>query len=525
MPLLARNTPPLEPDQFKRFSDLLLARCGLRFPDNRRAELDHGIRQAFAASACSSLDEFYNLLKVPGNTMEMDLLINAVTVSETHFFRDTAQFNAIYQQVLPQIIERKKSIHTLRIWSAGCATGEEPYSIAMLLRELLPDFESWSITLLATDINTFSLDRARRGQYTEWAFREERARIMRSRYFQKNSNRYELNPSIRQMVTFNRLNLVEPTYPAYETNTTLMDLIICRNVTIYFSETVTHWVVDRFYDCLSDHGWLIVGHSEPSLETYQRFQVRNYPDTILYQKETRIEAYGQPHTMSQPASMNMATRPVSSMNFGQLTTNSAGSLAKPITTQASQPLPTKTPEPPAKALPAYVPTSKLPDLFEHADHLLEMGRSEEACKILIDLAAARPKDARVCTHLGQSYANMGNWTEAEAWCYRAISLDKLSLKAYYTLSLVLQHEGRLADAIEQMKKVVYLDRLYVLGHYGLANMYHESKQIPQALKSLDNALRLLLALPAEQVVPGSQGITVGRLRDAITLQQQNWSKM
>jgi chemotaxis protein methyltransferase CheR len=519
MPLLGRNTPPLDSDQYKRFSDLLLERCGLRFPDNRRAELDHGVRQAFASSACSTLDEFYKLLKTPGNTVEMDLLINAVTVSETHFFRDTAQFNAIYQQVLPQIIERKKSIRTLRIWSAGCATGEEPYSLAILLRELLPDIENWSITLLATDINTFSLDRARRGQFTEWAFREERARQMRLRYFQKSGNRYELNPEIRQMVTFARLNLVEPSYPSYETNTTLMDMIICRNVTIYFSETVTRWVVDRFFDSLSDRGWLVVGHSEPSLETYQRFQIRNYPDTVIYQKELRPEAYAQPATRFPGLSFPGASQTPA---FGQ----------SPVTgIPASTNIPTVTPaqKPAAQQslqnMPGYVPTSKLPDLLEHADSLLDDGRSEEAIKILLDLAAARPKDARICTHLGQAYANLGSWTEAEAWCYRAISIDKLALKAYYALALVLQHEGRLADAIEQMKKVVYLDRLFVLGHYGLANMYHESKQIPQAMKSLENALRLLQTQPPEQIVPGSQGITVGRLREAIILQQQNWSKL
>ena len=187
---------PLNNEQVKRFSDLLLERCGLRFPDNRRVELEHGIRQAFAASTCANVDEYLDLLKSTNSAVAMDLLINAVTISETHFFRDTAQFNALFQNVFPQIIERKRGIRTLRLWSAGCATGEEPYSIAMLLREILPDFDQWSITLLATDINTFSLDKARKGIYSEWAFREERARHMRSRYFRRVDNRYELNPRL-----------------------------------------------------------------------------------------------------------------------------------------------------------------------------------------------------------------------------------------------------------------------------------------------------------------------------------------
>ena len=116
----------------QRFSELLLRRCGLRFAENRHAELEHGIRQAFAASTCATIDEFYDMVEAPqAGAVEMDLLVNSVTVSETHFFRDEAQFDAIYNQVLPQIIKRKQLLRTLRIWSAGCASGEEPFARAV----------------------------------------------------------------------------------------------------------------------------------------------------------------------------------------------------------------------------------------------------------------------------------------------------------------------------------------------------------------------------------------------------------
>lgn len=502
-----RNTQAISPEQYRRFSDLLLERCGLRFPENRRIELEHGIRQAFAASTCSDLDEFYRLLKSPSQgAVEMDLLINAVTVSETHFFRDTAQFDALWNQAFPQIIERKRAIRTLRIWSAGCATGEEPYSLAILLRELLPDFDQWSITILATDINTFSLDRARKGSYSEWAFREERARRLRSRYFTRKENRYELSDDIRRMVTFSRLNLVEPSYPSYETNTTMMDLVICRNVTIYFSEVVTRWVVERFHDALTDGGWLVVGHSEPSLETYQRFQIRNYPDTILYQRVSQAGLSYTPITFPTPS---VPARPVISATTDVHTT----------------PRPTRIAPQSESLIPSnYVPTQQLPDLLERANSLLEYGRSEEACRMLLDLSKSRPKDPLITVRLAQAYANLGNWTDAEAWAQRTIELNKLSLDAYYTLALVLQHQARLAEAIEAMKKVVYLDRTYILGHFGLANLYHESGLLPNAQKSLDNALRLLQTRQDQEVLPGSQGITVARLREAVISQQQAWSK-
>jgi chemotaxis protein methyltransferase CheR len=496
----SKSAVSLTQADYLRFSELLMKRCGLRFPENRLAELEHGIQQALASSTCANLDEFYNLIQDPqAGAMELDLLINAVTVSETHFFRDQAQFNAIAYHVLPQIIERKSSLRTLRIWSAGCASGEEPYSLAILLRELIPDVDQWSITILATDINTASLERARQAIYGNWAFREERAKELRSRYFAPTpNNRFALTPAVRRMVLFNKLNLVEPCYPAYETNTMMMDLIICRNVTIYFSEAITRWVVDRFFDALVNGGWLVVGHSEPSLDVYRRFRIRNFPNTVLYQRmadTASLWASGTRRVLPSPS-------PIPSPPQATLTPTPVQ--ARPSLIQAVDSIGVipATPEPVKEANPV-----------DHARELLEYGRSADACNILLALAKHQPGKAAVYSLLGRAYT----------WCRRAIERDRLLLDAYYTLSLVMQHQGKLEQAIENMKKVVYIDRNYILGHYGLATLYFESNLLPLAQKSLENALRLLQDKPDDGTIPGSQGITVGRLRSAITSQQQAWS--
>jgi chemotaxis protein methyltransferase CheR len=143
--------------------------------------------------------------------------------------------------------------------------------------------------------------------------------------------------------------------------------------------------------------------------------------------------------------------------------------------------------------------------------------------LLLELATTNPDHAPTCTLLGQAYANLGNWEEAEQWCRQAIHLDKRALDAYYTLALVLQHQERIDQAIEAMRKVVYIDRHNVLGHFGLAELYHSSNQLPQALKSLDNARRLLDGCADGEFIPGSGGITAGRLRETVVRQQQQWS--
>jgi chemotaxis protein methyltransferase CheR len=188
---------------------------------------------------------------------------------------------------LPELIQRRQATRHLRIWSAGCATGEEPYSIAMTLADLLPTNEFWQVSILATDINSQFLARARDGLYSNWSFRETPDAV-RERFFTPEQNRWRLYPAIRQMVTFARLNLAEPCFPAILNGTYAQDLILCRNVTIYFDEATTRQLLERFYSTLLPGGWLIVGHAEPQASTYQQLELHNFPQTVAYRK--RLDA-------------------------------------------------------------------------------------------------------------------------------------------------------------------------------------------------------------------------------------------
>ena len=494
------DTQPLGYGDYLRFSKLAEERFGLRFSQKRRAELERGVKQAFAASTCADLDEYYHLLQDPeSSVIHTERLINALTISETHFFRDAGQFEALRQHVLPQIIERRRPLRTMRIWSAGCASGEEPYSIAILLREILPDIDEWAVTILATDLNTEALARARKATYGNWAFREEQAKQLQSRYFRKQDGRYRPIPEVQRMVTFNQLNLAEPAYPDYATNTTFMDLILCRNVTIYFAEETTRQIVARFYDALIHGGWLVVGHSEHSLVTYQRYQVHNFPGAILYQRTghpTELPKNWLPQPKEAPRIIK-APAPI------------------PVDIQPDLRPPSIVMSPPEE--------EEKVDPLEQARELLEFGHSEEARDVLLELAKSKPSHASAYELLGQAYANLGCWEDAERWCREAIQVNKLALNAYYTLALVLQHQGQVAQAIDAMKKVVYIDRHYVPAHFGLADLYHADDQLSRALKSLDNASRLLERRAEEAPVVGAEGITVGRLREAIARQQQRWS--
>ena len=492
-----------------RFGALLHSRCGLYFPENRFTELEYRLRMAFSSSTCSDMDEFYIYLQDPeASSLEMDILINAVTISETHFFRDAAQINSLEKHVLPKLIEKRRVTKTLRIWSAGCASGEEPYSIAILLKELIPDIANWSITILGTDINTASLERAKKAQYGSWAFREKRALELQKKYFKEDGNRYLLDPAIREMVIFRKLNLVSQSYPSPATNTISMDLILCRNVTIYFSDAVTRWVVDRFYDCLVDDGWLVVGHSEPNIDIYQRFAIRNFPNNVLYQR---------------------SSEPNNNFNLPPISKRQEPLIIPPIPVVSPKHTPHRDPLPidhgTASEL-ITVPNNLLKEeVLDKARELLDYGHAEQALDVIKKYHLDFSPSAKSCALMGQLYADLGDWSNAEYWCSRSIELDKLSLDAYFTRSLIFLHQKQIEEAIESMKKVVYIDRNYILGHYNLANLFFEQRSISQALKSLDNAARLLGNKLDDDIVPGVNGITVSRLKEAVTLHRKAWAQM
>jgi chemotaxis protein methyltransferase CheR len=288
-----------------RLSELVAAQTGLYFPPNRWRDLEQGINSAARelefedANACID-----RLLSSALSAGEIKVLASHLTVGESYFLREPRSFEALESEVLPSLIRaRRESGARLRIWSAGCARGEEPYSIAILLSRLISDLREWNVTILATDINPRFLQQACAGVYGEWAFRAAPA-WLRERYFQRTKEgRWEVLPAIRKMVTFSHLNLAENAYPSLWNNTNAMDVIFCRNVLMYFLPEKGKKVGHNLWSSLVEGGWLIVSPTEASRELFPQFVTVNFPGTILYRKESHApqKVEGLPLKMEQEA--------------------------------------------------------------------------------------------------------------------------------------------------------------------------------------------------------------------------------
>ncbi|MEN9935683.1 MAG: hypothetical protein RLZZ387_2262 [Chloroflexota bacterium] len=454
----------LTDELYVQYRDLLLSRAGLYYPERKRTDLAYGLAMALSASGYSSLGHLLGEAMAGGTAWET--LLTHLTIGETYFFRNSAQFTALRQRILPELIARRGPVRSLRVWSAGCATGEEPYSLAILISEALAAREPWSVSILATDINPTFLGRAREALYRDWSFRETRDEV-RDRYFTQEELGYRLDPVVRRMVHFARLNLAEPSYPSLMNNTTALDIIVCRNVTIYFDEATTRQVASRFYDALAPGGWLIVGHAEPHAATYHQFDVENFPDTVLYRKP-----------LSAPLFMSNGDR-----------------------------IPGTLVPPPAPERPAPTPQHPLPRVAHatpHATHHAGPAVIAQPIKSAAPDVASMVREARRC-------ADQGDWKGAEKRCAEALEQDRLCVPAHYLLGQVHEHEQRLDEALAAYRRTTFLDRAFIPGLVGQGNVWRQLGRSVEAQRCYRNALTQLGMLDSAAEVPGAEGGRAGEI--------------
>ena len=277
----------LSDDLLSRFQRLLADQMGLHFgperwPDLRRgleaASRDFGYRDAGDCLAW--------LAAAPFSHRQIEVLANHLTIGETYFFRDRRSWEILETEVLPDLVRsRRLRDRRLRLWSAGCATGEEAYSLAILLTRTIADWRDWAITLLATDVNASSLARALDGVYGEWSFRDAPPWLKDGYFRQVENSRYRLESWVRQLVTFAPLNLAGDHYPSLLNNTNAMDLIVCRNVVMYFSPSQAQRVLSQMQQCLVAGGWLVGTATESAYLAAIGLTPVRFPGGVLYRKD------------------------------------------------------------------------------------------------------------------------------------------------------------------------------------------------------------------------------------------------
>lgn len=273
----------MNPEEFRLLKDFVYQHCGLHFTDDSKYLLEKRLAKRLQHHNLKSFKDYYYLLRYnPGKEQELTEVVDLLTTNETYFFREDFQLKTFTEEILPEIRQRKEKDGQLqlRIWSAGCSSGEEPYTIAMLLLDM-PWLRNWKVEIIGTDISQRVLQMARQGIYGDSAFRVTDPSCRQRFFVAEADGRYRIKDEVRSLVTISHLNLFDVMRVALLGR---MDIIFCRNVIIYFDPAGKKKVVETFHQRLAPEGFLLLGHSESLINVTTSFRLRHFKHDMVYQK-------------------------------------------------------------------------------------------------------------------------------------------------------------------------------------------------------------------------------------------------
>jgi chemotaxis protein methyltransferase CheR len=440
----------LSDEEFAQLRSLLARSAGLVFDEARRDSVAYCIAERLRATGARDVATYLGLL---GDAAERQQLLNEVTIQETHFFRNPPQIRALRKYVIPELLRQADTNgRRLRIWSAGCSTGEEPYTIAMLLREHLPTTAGWDVKVIATDVSSRALEAARRGRYGERAVQMASPEDLARFFVTSGSGSYEVRPEVRELVEFRHQNLVTDPVPFAADER--VDLVLCRNVTIYFSRETTRALMGRLHACLRDGGYLFLGHSETLWQVSEDF---------------RLVPLG--------------------------TGDSAAFVYRRID------------EPPKDRRGTVLPDRRTQD---EGPPQPKSDRRSSPRRDRTSVPPARPVAPASAVAVRAALAD-GKYDDAVAAAAELVDADPLNPMGHYLRGLAQVNAGRDDAALLDLRKAVYLDPSSGLGHFLLAGVLHRLGDAAAAAREYAAAGDTLGARKDEGTAPELGGRSVHEL--------------
>lgn len=459
----------LSDHEVDRFRDAILQRFGLEFEDRKRDVLRGTLEERLEATRAVSVDAYLLRLLDPHDDLEVRDLAPALVVGETYFFRNQPQLDVFADEALPKALDRAAN-RPVRVLSAGCSSGEEAYSLAMMVHERHPE-ASERVQILGIDVSPPMIERARAASYGDWSLRGTPAE-WRTRFFLRQGALYRVLPEISRMVTFRVRNLIDEDELFWAPGA--FDVVFCRNVLIYLSQEARVALVDRFARVLSPGGHLFLGHAETLRGISDDFEVHHSQNTFFY-----VRGGG-------------AGRPAASRR-------SAPAMVLPPSLRGTPPppqMPSPSPEAPPARAPAVAPPPEAPELPRRATMaevlaLVKEEQFEEALGTTERLDPAREGAERVLLARGAVLAIRGEVSQAEAVCRRVIGLDPGSADGQYLFAFCRAQSGDLPAARQAYERAVTLDPFFSLPHLQLGLMARRSGDADRAMQELSQALARL----------------------------------
>lgn len=433
-----------------RVDELVRRTVGLRVREQDAETLSRWTAARLRKLALPGVERYGQLLaeNSAAGQRERELLTAQFSTGESYFFRDQGQFDLLATTILPELMARRAKERRLRLWSAGCASGEEAYSLAMLIDQLAPRLAGWEVLILGTDISTEALEKARRGEYRDWSFRAL-DETRKQRYFRPRGDTYRIDARLRDAVTFRRGDLVGDRFPDAQAGLEDFDLILCRNVFIYLNTQAVAQVTAKFSATLADGGYLVTGHSELFGHDTAPLRMRLFAQSAVFQKAALAAAEvgldAAPAKVAEPSVALVPPPPRAT---------------SPAPPRATSPAPRSEPD----AVPATAPTA-----------------AAEDCEQLMQAA--------------WDNADRGLREQAEQDCRQAITRAAFDPRPYFLLAQLAQERGDVSAAKALLKKAIYVDPSFIAAYLELGTLHAQAGEHDRARRMYETARTALRTLP------------------------------
>lgn len=506
----------------EQFCHIVSVQTGLVIPTHDKPYLRDRLMRRLQATRTEVVEHYLTRLTAEDVASETEwrALVLELTTGESYFFRDAGQMHLLREIIFPELFNTRGAERSLRVWSAGCSTGEEPYSLAIMLHTLLQGLGSWNVSIKGTDINEYALQRAREGMYGRWAFRGVTEEIV-ERNFKRTNGEWQLSSALRAMVHYERLNLIKELFPDPTRGLHDMDLIICRNVFIYFNHDAIAGIMARFAACLRPGGYILTGHAEVQQPVSQLVTsgilplvAKPFPDSVIYYrpiegdptpttKQERVNAlfFSKPvkaePVSTPPKGERVGGKPVLRSGGGVVSSSLAGKKAAGTGK-----------EPP---LAGSRPHRSVDKTIKEARQLLTEGRYGEAIQMAELLSGVVHLAGDVALLLAEGYANLGDGVAAEAHCRDALRHRPFTAEPHFLLATLVYDRGDVEQAKLLLHKTLYVDHAHVPAYLQLASLYQEEGNLDRARQMRLGALDVLHGLPANHRVDHYEEWTVKEL--------------
>jgi len=498
-------TPVVDPSptDVERFRSAVTSRLGLAFDESKLDYLAKVLKERIGILTISSYGWYLDRLTSPGQwEEEWRKLAETLTVGETYFFRYWDHFRAFAEVVLPECLRSRNPWNGVQILSAGCASGEEVYSLAILTTESRANPSgARSMKIGGIDINHMSLQKAKVGRYSAWALRETPDEL-RQRYFRTEGWEFIVDEAIRAMVALEERNLLVDDPLFWQENR--FDVIFCRNVTMYFAPSLTKTVVARMCKALRPGGYLFLGHAETLRGVSDEFHLRHTHGTFYYQKrgvhEGRtsnvstegVKPYGPAATITAELVDTAGSWVEAIRRASEHIAILAGERCQPSVASTGMPLDS------SNNLPASVATR--PWDPEAVVELIRRERFSEAMDRLRDLPPQWSMDPDALLLRAVILTNRGDLPHAEKACRDLLKFDEFNSGAHYLMALCREHAGDLSAAMNHDQTAAYLDPAFAMPHLHLGLLAKRRGDLETARQELNQSLLLLSSEDASRIL-------------------------